>query len=104
MVVPEPGVDPEISVWVDVHEKLVPTTLPDNAIDVVVPVQIVSGEGIADTSGFGFIVIVINIGVPAQVPAVGVTVYITVPTVGPVADKVCDIPEPLPEVAPDAPV
>ena len=53
---------------------MVPATVPDNANDVVVPVQMVSGEGDAVTVGVGFIVMVTVMGLPAQPSLAGVIV------------------------------
>ena len=104
MLVPEPAVAPVTPDCVTVQPKVVPVTLLVSAMDVALPEQIVGAEGVAVAVGFGFTVIVTEIGVPVQPPAEGVMVYTTVPAVVPVAVSVCAIDVPEPAVAPLAPV
>jgi hypothetical protein len=56
-----------------VHANVVLATVLVNVIEVVPPEHIVEGEGVAVTAGVGLTVITTEIGVPAQEPAVGVT-------------------------------
>jgi hypothetical protein len=65
MVDPELLPDPETLVGASVQLKVVPATLELNAILVFCPLQIFSGEGVAVTSGLGFIVTVAVV-VPVQ--------------------------------------
>lgn len=67
-----------------VHEKVVPLTLLERLILLAVPLHILWEVGLNDTLGIGFTVTVTVIALPAQPPAVGVTVYVTVASLVPV--------------------
>jgi hypothetical protein len=60
--------------------------------------------GVAVIFGIGFTVMVTVIGVPEHPFAVGVTVYVTVPAEVPEAVSACAMVDPLPALAPVAPV
>lgn len=74
---------------------MAPATLPFKVTVVVLLEQMLCEVGDAVTVGIGFTVTVVVIGMPGQVPAVGVMVYTAVPAVAPVAVKVCviEVPE-----------
>jgi hypothetical protein len=69
----------------------------------VVPLQIVSEFGVANTSGNGLTVTITVIGVPLQPPALGVIVYVAVPATEPVAVNVSAIVVPVPVSTPLTP-
>lgn len=72
--VPEPAAAPVTPDWLTVQLKVVPVTLPLNAMDGELPEQIVCDVGVAVTVGVGLTVTVTVMGVPGQPPAVGVIV------------------------------
>ena len=53
---------------------MVPATLLDKVMKVILPEQIVCADGVAVTIGVGFTEMVIEAGVPGQPAAVGLTV------------------------------
>ena len=77
--------------------KVEPVTLELSAILVCVPVQIVSGAGVALAIGNGFTVITYALFGPAQLFAVGVITYVTVPGTLPELVMICEgtSPDPL---------
>jgi hypothetical protein len=81
----------------------VEATLLVSGILTVPPLQIVAVLALV-IKGLGFTVITTVIGVPAQPPELGVTVYVAVPGEVPVAVNVCDIVDPLPAEAPETPL
>ena len=88
IVDPVPAVAPLDPDSVTVHANVAPAGVELNAIPVDVPEQIVWLLGVATTTGVGFTVITTSIGVPTQVPKVGVTVYVAVPVAAPVVESV----------------
>jgi hypothetical protein len=56
-----------------IHEKVVPVTLLPKAMDVALPEQTASDDGVADATGLGFTVITTFVAVPVQLLAVAVT-------------------------------
>jgi hypothetical protein len=76
IVEPAPAEVPvnEPALVVTVQSNVVPATVLVNATDVVLPEQIVCGEGDAVATGVGFTVIVTVIGAPGQAFAVGMIV------------------------------
>ena len=88
IVDPVPAVAPLEPDSVTVHANVAPAGVELNAIPVDVPEQIVWLLGVATTTGVGFTVITTSIGVPTQVPKVGVTVYVAVPVAAPVVESV----------------
>ena len=69
---------------------------------VALPEQIAWEAGVIVKTGFGFTVMVTVIGLPVQLPVVGVTVYTTVPDIVDVVVNVWAMKDPLPADAPDA--
>lgn len=84
------GEPPVTLFWLIVQANVAPLTLLVNEIPVVLPEQIVCDTGFAVTTGNGFTVMVITMGVPKHPvdETVGVIVYTAVPELLPVADKV----------------
>ncbi len=105
MLVPKPDVAPLTLLCTTVQLYVAPATplLVLNAMLLIVPLQIVSAFGVATTSGNGLTVTITVIGVPLQLPAVGVIVYVAVPAVEPVAVKVSVIDDPEPTNTPLTP-
>jgi hypothetical protein len=100
ITVPELAVAPLTPDCETTQLKVVPLTLLVNAILVALPEQSACEDGVAVADGAGFTVTVEVTAVPAQPPAVGVTVYTAVPALVAVAVRVCAITVPDPAEAP----
>ena len=74
MVAPLPADAPLAPDWVTVHAKVAPAGVDVSGMFVVSPEQIAAVAGTPLITGAGFTVMVTSIGVPGQVPIVGVIV------------------------------
>jgi len=102
MLVPEPALPPvTVPEYVGVVQaNVVPETVPDKLIPVVVPEQMDCEAGVGVTFGTGLTVTTTVKVLPTQLAAVGVTVYVAVPTVVPLLVSVCAIVDPDPALPP----